>query len=187
MSRLAVSSATMVVAIVLSTSVSVTVAAFAGASGGGVKFVARQSDVAVEGSFNQFSADVDLDPAHPQTGKIKVAIDLGSVDAGSSDANNLLKGREFFDVTRFPSATFVSTSILATGTGTYQASGPFTLKGHTTNLVIPFVVRSDSNGLWFEGSAPISRLAFKVGEGQWSDTATLDDEVRIQFKVHVPR
>ena len=176
-----------VLAIVLAAGTNFTRAAVVDANRAQVKFIARQSDVPLEGSFNRFSADVDLDPAHPQDGKVKVDIDLASVDAGGSDANTLLKGADFFDVSRFPNATFVATSIQATGAGNFQAVGPFTLKGHTANLIIAFVARPDNTGLWFEGSAPISRLAFKVGEGQWSDLSTLDDEVQIRFRVHVTR
>lgn len=173
--------------IILVAATSITRAAVVDANRAHVRFLARQSEVSLEGSFSRYSVDIDLDPFHPQNGKIKVDIDLASVDAGGADANNLLKGADFFDVGRFPSATFVATSIQAKDATTLQASGPFTLKGHTANLVIAFVARPDTTGVWFEGSVPISRLAFKVGEGQWSDTSTLDDQVQIQFRVHVTR
>lgn len=166
----------------------VTATAFADAGGGELKFLARGADIALTGRFDRFAVDVDLDPQHPQTGSIKVAIDLTSVDAGGADANTLLKGKEFFDVTRFPSATFVSSSVLATGGGNYRALGVLTMKGHSANFVIPFTVRPDSaGGSWFEGGATLSRRLFAVGEGQWADVSTLEDEVRIQFKVHGAR
>ena len=189
MHRLNVAFTALVLAIILAAGAgtSFTWAAVVDPNRAQVKFIARQSRVPLEGSFSRFSADVDLDPGHPQDGKIKVDIDLASVDAGGTDANNLLKGAEFFDVTRFPTASFVSTLIQAKGPATFQASGPFTLKGHTANLVIAFVARPDNAGVWFEGTVPVSRLAFKVGQGQWSDTATLDDEVQIQFRVHTTR
>jgi len=187
MNRWSISFLAVSMAAILSVATSVTAAALAEGASGQVQFLAQQSGAALEGRFSQFSADVELDPLHPQSSKIKVAIDLASVDAGGADANNLLKGQDFFDVARFPSATFVATSVQATGPGAYQASGPFTIKGRTAQLVIGFVARSDNTGVWFEGSAPISRLAFKIGEGQWSDVSTLDDEVQMRFKVHVTR
>jgi polyisoprenoid-binding protein YceI len=152
-----------------------------------VRFIARQSDVAVEGAFARFSADVDFDPARPQAGKVHVAIDLASTDAGSGDANRLIQGKEFFDVARFPGATFDATTIAANGQGGFVARGPFTLKGHTQELVLPFTVRTDGAGTWLEGGAPLSRLAYHVGEGQWTDTSTLDDEVRIEFKLRLAK
>jgi len=179
--------------LVMATAIGLSAAAWAAVAGTGtagqgeVKFIAKQSEVSLEGRFNQFSADVELDPQRPQAAKIRVAIDLASVDAGGADANDLLKGRDFFDVARFPSATFTATSVQATGPGTFQASGPFTLKGHTSQLAIVFTTHSDSSGTWYEGAVPISRLAFDVGQGQWSDISTLDDEVRIAFRLHMAR
>ena len=174
-------------AVALSVTATSAVGAIADADHSQIKFIARQSEVAVDGRFDRFKADIALDPAHPQGGKVRVAIDLASLQASGSDANDLLKSKEFLDVERFPSATFEATSIQAVPGGRLQASGPFTLKGHSANVVIIFTTRHDASGMWFEGGTTISRLAFKVGEGQWADTSTLDDDVQIRFKLHVAR
>lgn len=152
-----------------------------------IKFVATQEEVPVEGKFTQFSADVDFDLAKPALGKVNVVIDVASVDTGSSDADGLLKSSGFLDAAHFPRATFTSTSIKATDAGKFLASGQFTLKGRSLALVIPFVARPDGAGTWFEGDVPLSRLAYKVGEGEWADTGTLADKVLIRFKLYVPR
>jgi polyisoprenoid-binding protein YceI len=165
----------------------VTSAALADSGRSQIGFVARQSEVDLTGTFHQFSADIQIDPARPQDGKVKVSIDTASEDAGGADADNLIKSKEFFDIAHFPSATFEASSISAGTDGRFLASGPFTLKGHSANIVIPFTTHSDASGTWYEGSTKISRLAFGVGQGQWSDTSTLDDEVLIQFKLRVAR
>lgn len=157
-----------------------------------ISFVATQDGVPVEGGFEQTRTDVEVDPAKPTGGKISVVIDTASVNTGSADADTMLRGRDFFDVARFPKATFRSTSIVADGAGAFRAIGEFTLKGRTLALVIPFSVRQDGAGIRFEGSVPLSRLAYKVGEGEWSDTGTLADQVLIKFKIprqegHLPR
>jgi polyisoprenoid-binding protein YceI len=175
------------VALALAGTATVTAAAIADQGQGQVKFTARQSDVDLEGRFGRFSADIDFDPANPRAGRIKVAIETGSADAGSSDSDSLLRSREFFDAARFPVATFEATSITGTGDGRFEASGPFTLKGHSGNLVVPFTARRDGANLWFEGRTTISRLAYKVGEGQWADTGSLDDAVLIEFKLQMAR
>lgn len=174
-------------AVALSVTANVAVAVIADADHSQIKFIARQSAVAVDGRFDKFKADIALDPADPQGGKVRVAIDLASLQASESDANDLLKSKEFLDVEQFPSATFEARSIQAVPGGRLQASGPFTLKGHSADIVIIFTTRRDATGMWFEGGTTISRLAFKVGEGQWADTSTLDDDVQIQFKLHVAR
>jgi polyisoprenoid-binding protein YceI len=35
----------------------------------------------------------------------------------------------------------------------------------------------------FEGSLPIRRLYFNIGDGDWKDTSIVADEVVIKFKV----
>ena len=152
-----------------------------------LKFVASQSDVPVAGEFKKFSADVDLDPAKPGAGKVNVVIDVASVDTGSADADAMLKGKDFFDAAHYPQATFTSTTIVANGNGKFRADGRFMMKGRNLALAVPFTVRPEGGKLWFEGSVPVSRLAYKVGEGEWSDTGTLADQVLIKFTLQVPR
>lgn len=152
-----------------------------------IQFTAMQSEVAVDGKFQKFVADVDFDPAEPAAGKVDLQIDLASVSTGSSEADDLLKGKEFFDAAQFPQASFSTGRINATGAGRFQAAGQFTLKGRSAPLVIPFSARPEGAGLRLEGRLPLSRLAYHVGEGQWADTGTLDDQVQIQFSLYLPR
>jgi len=160
-------------------------AAIAAAGNGELGFIARQSDVALEGNFRRFVADVQFDPAHPQDGRVRIDIDLASVDAGGPDADGLIGGKDFFDVAHFPGARFVASKITPVADGSYLATGPFTLKGTSVEIAIPFTVQQEASGLRFEGSATISRAAFHVGEGQWSDPTTLDDAVQIRFYLNV--
>lgn len=61
-----------------------------------------------------------------------------------------------------------------------------TLKGKSLPLIIPFTARPEGAGMWFEGSIPLSHLAYKVGEVEWADIGTLADQVQIRFKIFVP-
>ena len=152
-----------------------------------IRFAAMQMDVKVDGEFRNFTADIAFDPARPESGQANLDIDLASVSTGSAEADTVLKGRDFFDAAHFPRASFLSTRIITDGQGHYQAIGRFTLKGHSADLTGPFTARSGPDGLLLEGSMAISRLAYKVGEGEWSDTGTLADQVQIRFKLHLPR
>jgi polyisoprenoid-binding protein YceI len=152
-----------------------------------IVFTATQSEVAVDGGFGKFAADVVFDPASPAAGKVNIVINLGSVATGSSEADDLLKSRDFFDIAHFPQATFVSTTIGAKDAGHYQAVGQFTLKGRSAGIVVPFTAHPEGTGLRIEGSVTVSRLAYHVGEGQWADTGTLVDQVQIHFSLYVPK
>lgn len=150
-------------------------------------FTATQADVAVDGEFRSFTADIDFDPAHPADGKVTLTIELASVSTGSRDADELLRGRDFFDVAHFPQASFSSTAISTDGPERFQAQGQFSLKGRSSRLAIPFAAHPAGSELRIEGSVQLSRLAYRVGEGEWADTGTLADRVLIRFALHLPR
>lgn len=152
-----------------------------------VRFTFSQMNVPVEGQFKKFSADVAFDAAKPEAGKVSIAVDLAGADAGSGDANSALGGKDWFDTAHFPKATFTSTQFKSLGGGRYQAVGQFSLKGRTAALTVPFTVRPDGNGQWLEGGFPLSRLAWKVGEGDWADVGTVADAVQIKFKLFVAK
>jgi len=152
-----------------------------------IQFTATQSEVAIDGKFQKFVADVNFDPAAPAAGKVDLVIDLASVSTGSSEADELLKGKEFFDAAHFPQASFSARSINTTAPGHFQAPGQFTLKGRSATIVVPFTARTEGAGLRIEGRLPLSRLAYHVGEGQWADTGTVDDQVQILFSLYLPR
>ncbi len=152
-------------------------------TGGTIRFAASQSGVALTGDFNDFAANVKFDPAHPDTGTVKVSVTVGSVSTGTASADELLRSEDFFDAKKFPQATFEATEFHAQGAGHYLAKGTFTLKGKSVPQTVVFTMASAPQGQWFDGSFTISRLAFGVGQGEWSDTSTLDDAVQIQFHI----
>jgi polyisoprenoid-binding protein YceI len=156
-------------------------------SGNWIKFTARQSEVPVEGEFKAFTAAIEFDPTRPEAGKASVAIDLASVSTGSGDADDLIKGRDFLDAAHNPRATFVASRFVAEAPDHYRVLGRLIMKGQASDLPLPFTVRSAPDGHWLEGSVPISRLAYKVGQGEWSDTGSLDDAVQLAFRLHLPR
>ncbi|MGQ5524765.1 YceI family protein [Chitinimonas sp. PSY-7] len=152
-----------------------------------LKFAFTQMNVPVEGQFKKFAADVAFDANKPEAGKVSIAVDLVAADAGSSDANQAMQMKEWFNTAAFPKATFTATQFKSLGAGKFQATGQFGLKGKTASLSVPFTVKPDAAGQWFEGSFPLSRLAWKVGEGEWSDVGTVADAVQVKFKLFIPK
>ena len=150
-----------------------------------VSFVSKQMGVAVEGRFKTFTAQIGFDTVKPETGKALIDIELASIDAGSSDANDEAKGKAWFNIREFPGARFVSSGIRAIGNGRYEAAGKMTIKGRTRDVVAPFSAKADRGQLLIEGVIPILRLHYGIGEGIWSDTGTVADEVQVRFRFTV--
>jgi polyisoprenoid-binding protein YceI len=60
-----------------------------------------------------------------------------------------------------------------------------TIKG-ASKTVNTLVTLSQKSGLsTIEGSLPVKRLDFKLGDGDWKDISIVADEVQIKFKLAV--
>ncbi|MBU1690571.1 MAG: YceI family protein [Gammaproteobacteria bacterium] len=146
-----------------------------------IAFVSRQMNVPVEGIFQQFSAQISIDPARPEAGRARIEIDLASIDAGSTDANDEVKGKSWFNTREFPKAVFVSSTVKSLGSGRFEALGKMTIKGKTQEARAPFTLKQEKGVLILDGTFPLKRLAYDIGSGVWSDTSVVADEVLIKF------
>jgi polyisoprenoid-binding protein YceI len=146
-----------------------------------ITFVSKQMGVVVTGKFAQFNSQISLDPAHPETGKAQIAVMLNSIDAGSDEANDEVKGKAWFNVQAYPNATFVASTVKALGGNQYQAVGKLTIKGKMRDVIVPFTAVVAGTSLLLDGNIPISRAAYGIGEGAWADTSVVADDVQVKF------
>jgi polyisoprenoid-binding protein YceI len=152
-----------------------------------IRFVATQLGVKVEGVFRKFKAHVIFRPKALAASKADFEIELGSVDLASEDSEKEVKGPLWFDTARFPVARFTSSAFKEVGAGRYDVSGKLSIKGLTRDLVVPVTVTPDAVGGWVaQGTFPVKRLDFKVGEGLWSDTDTIAELIQVRFRMVLP-
>lgn len=148
-------------------------------------FVSNQMGVSVDGSFKRFTATLDFDPAKPEAGKATLDIDMASIDAGGPEANDEVKGKNWFDVKQFPAARFVSSSVKPLGGNRYEARGQMTIRGKSREVVAPFTLKPEGAGAVLEGGFQLKRLDYGIGTGAWGDTSVVADEVQIKFRLTV--
>ena len=148
-----------------------------------ISFRSKQMNVPVEGAFGKFTAQVAWNAAKPDASRADVTVDIASFDIGLDYVNEEAKGKDWFDQKNFPQAKFASTAVKDLGGGRFEAAGKLSIKGFTRDVVATFGVKPEGAGFVFEGSLPIKRLQFRVGEGQWGDTGTVADEVDIKFRI----
>ena len=146
-----------------------------------IVFVFKQMSVPVDGKFGKFAAKLNFDPAQPAKATAQIDVDLTSIDTGSGEANDEAKSKAWFNVREFPSAKFLASGVRALGGNRFEASGKMTIKGRSRDVVAPFTFRPEGAGAVLEGSIPIQRLQYAIGEGTWSDTTTVADEVQVRF------
>lgn len=151
-----------------------------------IRFVTQQMNVPVEGQFKTFDASVAFDPAKPEATKAEFEVDLGSIDLGNAEGETEAKRKAWLNVDAFPKARFVAASVKTLGGGKFEASGPLTIKGSSQNIVAPFTLVEAGGVRIVEGQFALKRLQFKIGEGPWSDTDTVADEVRVRFRFTLP-
>tara|TARA_R110001599_G_scaffold353676_1_gene595072 strand:- start:101833 stop:102420 length:588 start_codon:yes stop_codon:yes gene_type:complete len=87
------------------------------------------------GKFNKSSGTVVLDRA-AHTGSVNITVDTTSVDFGLDKMNEHARGKDLFNVEKYPTATFKSTSIKFDGNKPVAVEGEFTLLGVTKPLTL---------------------------------------------------
>jgi polyisoprenoid-binding protein YceI len=150
-----------------------------------IAFTFLQMGSRVYGRFNAFDATIDFDPAAPAAAHAELSIQLTSIDAGSSDANEELQKPGWFNTTEYPVATFQSSSVKPLGNNRYEVTGPLALKGTSHNVNALVTLKPESDIGVFNGEFILNRADFKVGDGEWSDTAVSND-IHITFRVVAP-
>ena len=87
------------------------------------------------GIFGQPTGTLSLDPKDPNAAKLSVTIPIADVATSRADLTKHLMGTDFFDVAKYPTATFVSTSVTASGNEA-KITGDLTLLGVTKPIVL---------------------------------------------------
>ena len=148
-----------------------------------IAFVARQMGVPLEGKFRKFDAQINFDVAKPQTSKIAFAVDVGSATLGSRETDAELPKAPWFNVPKFPQASFQSSSVKALGGGKFEVAGKLAIKGSSRDVLVPVTLTQAGGTSTATGAFAIKRLEFKIGAGDWGDTSMVADEVQVKFKL----
>ncbi|HEV3104562.1 MAG TPA: YceI family protein [Trinickia sp.] len=85
------------------------------------------------GKFTKTTGTVSLDRA-TKTGTLDVTVDPTSIETGNKKLDQHLQTNEFFDVAKFPTATYKGTQIKFDGDKPAEVVGEFTLHGVTKPL-----------------------------------------------------
>jgi len=148
-----------------------------------ITFVSKQMNVPVQGSFKKFTAHIDFDPKKLAAAKAQIDVDLASIDTGSADADAEVSKKGWFNTSAFPTAKFVSSAVSQSGPDKYEVHGKLSIKGIGQDVVAPFTLKRAGDAVTYEGRFNLKRLQFKIGEGVWSDTYTVAEDVQVNFRI----
>jgi polyisoprenoid-binding protein YceI len=150
-----------------------------------ISFVTKQMGVPLDGHFKKFDAQISFDTARPEGAKIAFTVETGSATLGSPESDSEMPKATWFNVPKFPQATFQSSSVKSLGGGKFQIAGKLTIKGNAKDIDVPVTLTQVSGITTAVGQFPIKRLAFKIGEGEWADTSMVADDVQVKFKLAI--
>lgn len=89
----------------------------------------------VKGRFTSLSGVLALDETDVTNSRIEASIETKTVDTREPDRDAHLRSADFFEVEKYPTMTFQSTSVKRTGEGELAVTGNLTIHGVTKSVV----------------------------------------------------
>lgn len=153
-----------------------------------VEFVAAKVTRSHNGSFKQFAGTVDLVNSAIEGSRVTIDIEAGSVVTDEDALTKHLQTPDFFDVAKYPKATFTSTKIKAASAGgaTHNVTGNFELHGVKKSITFPAMIQVAPDSVSVNAEFAINRKDFGlVYPGKADDL--IRDGVVIKLTLKVPR
>jgi polyisoprenoid-binding protein YceI len=149
-----------------------------------LNFVGAKVTKKHDGKFGTFSGTVTLVDSDPTKSSVKVDVDTATISADDDKLTGHLKSPDFFDVAKFPKATFTSTSIKAGGANgaTHTVTGNLEMHGVTKSITFPATIRVAPSGVEADAEFAINRKDFGIVYPGMPDDL-IKDEVLIKLKL----
>lgn len=140
----------------------------------------------VPGHFDQYDVSITADKADFSDAVVTLTVQTASINTRVEPRDNHLKSADFFNVEKYPTMTFKSTSIKKAGKDKYKLTGNLTLHGVTKPVTVDMMYRGttanpNANGAPVAGiqiAGVIKRSDFGVGNG--FPAPMISDEVVIK-------
>lgn len=154
-----------------------------------VAFKIRHLVTPVQGNFRDFEATIVKDDAEPSRSSVQFTIRATSVDTDNERRDNDLRSANFFEVEKYPTISFKSTSIERTGESSYRVTGELTMHGITKVITLPVEYLGEVKDPWgtvragFSTSTQLDRKEFGINWNKALDNGgyLLADEVAVEI------
>lgn len=158
-----------------------------------INFTINHFFTPVDGSFDDYSAEVHFDPENLEASRIDVTIPVESVNTRNERRDNHLKSEDFFNTSQWSDIRFVSHSIESRGDNQFVAVGELTIRDVTREFELPFELlgvmehpmRDNTLVAGIVANAELMRSDFGVGVGDWAATAVVGDRVNIRLNLEL--
>jgi polyisoprenoid-binding protein YceI len=121
--------------------------------------------------FTLVEGMLDFDPADPTRGSVSVTIKLANFSSGVPDLDDDLRSVNFFDVAKYPTATFKSTKVeRGSAPDKLKVTGNLTLRGVTRMVTLDVTInkvgmniRDNLPDVGFDATTTLKRSDFGLG------------------------
>ncbi len=151
-----------------------------------VSFVGSKVTGSHNGSFNTFDGRVTLVDGKIEASTVRVDIDMKSVDTDTAKLTGHLKSADFFDVEKYPKASFVSTRIAPAQDGTHTVTGNLELHGVTKSVTFPAKIVVTNEAVTTSAEFAIDRTQWGINYTGMADNLIRKDVV-LKLSITAPR
>lgn len=142
-----------------------------------------------EGGFNKFTGTINLVNAKAEESSVKIDIETASVFTDTDGLTKHLQTGDFFEVEKFPKASFASTKIVpdaTKGANNYTITGDLELRGVRKSVVFPATISVSPSDVVVNSEFAINRKDFGIVYAGKADDLIRDDVV-IKLDLKTPR
>ena len=141
-----------------------------------------------EGKFEKFTGTISLAGGKAEGGSVKFEIDLASVKTDDAKLDGHLKAPDFFDVAKYPKATFTSSEVKAGGDkgATHTLTGELDFHGVKKTISFPATVTVADDAATATSEFSLNRKDFGVAYAGMKDDL-IRDEVVLKLSIKAPR
>jgi polyisoprenoid-binding protein YceI len=141
-----------------------------------------------QGGFKAWTGKLDYTAGAPEKSRLEITIDTASIWTDDEKLVGHLKSPDFFDVAKFPKATFVSTEIKAGGDkgASHTVVGNLTLHGVTKSISFPVTFKENGADITATSEFAINRKDFGIVYPGAPDDL-IRDEVVLRLKVNAKK
>ncbi len=142
-----------------------------------VGFVGSKVTGKHEGKFEKLSGSISLAGGKAEGGKLSIEIDTASVKSDSDKLDGHLKSKDFFEVDKFPKATFASSEIKAGGDkgASHTITGELDLHGVKKTISFPATIKVEGDSVTGTAEFSINRKDFGIVYAGKADDLIRDD------------
>jgi polyisoprenoid-binding protein YceI len=142
-----------------------------------------------DGGFNKFTGTIDLVNGKPEESSVTIDIETASVFTDADGLTKHLQTGDFFEVEKFPKASFESTKIVAdpgNGASNYTVTGDLELHGARKSVTLPATITTAATDVAVNAEFSINRKDFGIVYTGKADDLIRDDVV-IKLDLKTPR